>query len=98
TLGFTTLTIGHLNILSMAFAAVMVGIGIDFCIHFLSSYQDYRQQGKNNLQALAWASNTVGKGIFTAAITTAVAFLCAGLTDFVGVAELGVIAGGGVML
>lgn len=98
TLGFTTLAIGHLNILSMAFAAILVGLGIDFGIHLLSSYQHYRQEGWENNDALALASDTVGKGIITAAVTTSVAFLCAGLTDFPGVAELGIIAGGGVLL
>jgi len=98
TLGFTTLAIGHLNILSMAFAAILVGLGIDFGIHLLSSYQHYRQDGWDNATALGMASDTVGKGIVTAAVTTSVAFLCAGLTDFPGVAELGIIAGGGVLL
>ncbi|MCA8985690.1 MAG: MMPL family transporter [Planctomycetaceae bacterium] len=98
TLGYTTLAVGHLNILSMAFAAILVGLGIDFGIHLLSSYQGYRQQGVPRIRALGLASDTVGKGIITAAVTTAVAFLCAGLTDFPGVAELGLIAGGGVLL
>ncbi len=98
TLGYTTLAVGHLNILSMAFAAILVGLGIDFGIHLLSSYQDHRQRGESRVRSLGLASDTVGKGIVTAAVTTAVAFLCAGLTDFPGVAELGVIAGGGVLL
>ncbi|MCG6157311.1 MMPL family transporter [Rubinisphaera margarita] len=98
TLGATTVLIGHLNILSMAFVAILVGLGIDFGIHLLSSFQDFRQAGNEVPESLARAGHTVGRGIVTAALTTAVAFLCAGLTDFPGVAELGIIAGVGVLL
>ncbi len=98
TLGATTVLIGHLNILSMAFVAILVGLGIDFGIHLLSSFQDFRKAGDDVPEALARAGHTVGRGIVTAAFTTSVAFLCAGLTDFPGVAELGIIAGVGVLL
>lgn len=98
TLGATTFLIGHLNILSMAFAAILVGLGIDFGIHLLSSYQDFRSQGRAVDASLSLAGHTVGRGIVTAALTTSVAFLCAGLTEFPGVAELGIIAGVGVLL
>ena len=98
TLGLTTVLIGHLNILSMAFAAILVGLGIDFGIHLLSSYLEYREKNEGVIRAVALASDTVGKGIITAAVTTSIAFLCAGVTDFPGVAELGIIAGCGVLL
>lgn len=98
TLGLTTVIIGHLNILSMAFAAILVGLGIDFGIHLLSSYLDYRKKDHSVIRSLSLASDTVGKGIITAAVTTSIAFLCAGVTDFPGVAELGIIAGSGVLL
>ncbi len=98
TLGLTTVLIGHLNILSMAFAAILVGLGIDFGIHLLSSYLDYREKNVSVVRSISLASDTVGKGIITAAVTTSIAFLCAGVTDFPGVAELGIIAGCGVLL
>ncbi len=98
TLGLTTVLIGHLNILSMAFAAILVGLGIDFGIHLLSSYLEFRENNESVVRSISLASDTVGKGIITAAITTSIAFLCAGVTDFPGVAELGIIAGCGVLL
>ncbi len=98
TLGLTTVLIGHLNILSMAFAAILVGLGIDFGIHLLSSYLEYREKNEGVIRSISLASDTVGKGIITAAVTTSIAFLCAGVTDFPGVAELGIIAGCGVLL
>ncbi|MDB5336770.1 MAG: hopanoid biosynthesis associated transporter like protein HpnN, partial [Planctomycetaceae bacterium] len=48
--------------------------------------------------ALLETSGTVGPGILTAAATTSLAFFCAIFTDFLGVAELGLIAGGGILL
>ncbi len=96
--GFTTLVIGHLNILSVAFASIVIGLGNDFAVHLLSRYLDRRHHGRDSRRALVEASATVGPGIVTGAITTALAFFCAAFTSFLGVAELGIIAGGGLIL
>ena len=40
--GFVTLAVGHLNILSAAFSAVLIGLGIDFAIHYVASYLNLR--------------------------------------------------------
>jgi len=96
--GFTTLAIGHLNILSVSFAAILIGLGIDFGIHYLSRYLELRHHGSELRPALCESSASVGTGILTAAVTTSLAFFCAGLTEFLGVAELGIIAGAGVLL
>jgi uncharacterized protein len=96
--GFTTLVVGHLNILSVSFAAILIGLGIDFAIHYLAMYLDLRHHGKDLQAALEDCSSRVGVGIVTAAVTTSLAFFCASLTEFLGVAELGIIAGGGVLL
>lgn len=98
TFGLTAVTIGHLNILSLSFAVILIGLGIDFAIHYLSRYLQLRHEGEGLYDALVNASGSVGTGIVTAAVTTALAFLSAVATDFVGIAELGMIAGGGVLL
>ncbi|MEW4491071.1 MMPL family transporter [Thalassoglobus sp. JC818] len=97
-LGYTTLTIGHLNILSVSFAAILIGLGIDFAIHYMARYLELRHHDEEFHRSLALTSRSVGTGIVTAAVTTSMAFLCATFTDFLGVAELGVIAGGGILL
>ena len=97
-LGFTTLAVGHLNILSMSFGAILVGLGIDFGIHFFTRYDQARQSCSDGDEALRETARSVGPGISTGAITTALAFLTASLTHFRGVAELGIIAGGGIVL
>ncbi|MBM81534.1 MAG: hypothetical protein CMJ78_13215 [Planctomycetaceae bacterium] len=96
--GYTTAVIGHLNILSVSFAVILIGLGIDFAIHYLTCYLQQRHEGRQLLTALEDSSRSVGMGIVTAAVTTSLGFFCATMTTFLGVAELGIIAGGGVIL
>jgi len=96
--GMTTLTVGHLNILSVSFAAMLVGLGIDFAIVYLERYIDLRHGAATAREAIVDAAGRVGPAIVTAAMTTSAAFFAAVLTDFAGVAELGIIAGSGILL
>ncbi|MEX1230304.1 MAG: MMPL family transporter [Planctomycetaceae bacterium] len=98
TFAFATLAVGHLNILTISFTAILVGLGIDFSIHFLSRYLQLRHEGEALRPAIVETSGNVGLGIVTSALTTGLAFFCATLTPFLGVAELGIIAGGGIIL
>jgi len=97
-MGYITLAIGHLNILSSAFAVILIGQGIDFSMYYVAKYLELRKRIASTRQALVQTIATVGPGVATGAITTAVAFFMAGLTEFTGVAELGIIAGGGILL
>jgi hopanoid biosynthesis associated RND transporter like protein HpnN len=96
--GFTTLAVGHLNILSVSFAAMLIGIGIDYSTVYLLRYLECRHEGLDAQAAVIATGSSVGAGILTAAISSSVAFFCAVLTDFAGVAELGIIAGGGILI
>ncbi len=98
TFGWATFAVGHLNILSVSFAATLIGIGIDYGIHFVSRYLKLRDARLNSTEALTQAMAGVGPAIATGAITTAISFFAAGMTNFTGVAELGIIAGGGILL
>ena len=91
-------SVGHLNILSVTFTVTMIGVGIDYGTYYVGRYLEMRRRGLDCEDALLETSATVGPGILTGAITTAVAFFSAALTSFVGVAELGLIAGGGILL
>ena len=95
---FVTLVVGHLNILSAAFAVILIGLGIDFGIHYVSSYLRLRKLGHDCRTALITTAADVGPGVVTGGVTTAAAFFMAGLTEFTGVRELGIIAGGGILL
>jgi hopanoid biosynthesis associated RND transporter like protein HpnN len=96
--GFATLAIGHLNILSSAFGAILIGQGIDFGVYYLAGYFQHREKLGASSAALLETARSVGPGIATGAISTAIAFFAAGFTDFTGVAEMGIIAGGGILL
>ncbi|HWL10411.1 MAG TPA: MMPL family transporter, partial [Planctomicrobium sp.] len=96
-MGFATIVVGHLNILSMTFVTILIGVG-DYGTHYVASYLENRHKGLPLLDALGTTSRVVGPGIVTAAITTSLSFFAAAFTTFQGVAELGIIAGGGILL
>lgn len=96
--GYVTLAVGHLNILSVTFTVTLIGIGIDFGTYYVARYMQLRREHRSCAEAVVETSRAVGPSISTGAITTAIAFFAAGLTSFTGVAELGIIAGGGLIL
>ncbi|MGW8257975.1 MAG: MMPL family transporter, partial [Thermoguttaceae bacterium] len=97
-LGYTVLTVGHLNILSSAFGAILTGLGINYGIYIIARYLQLREAGKTIEEALLETAGSVAPGLTVGMIATAAAFYMAGFTEFIGVAELGLIAGGGVVL
>jgi hypothetical protein len=96
--GWAAASVGHLNILSVSFTAMLIGLGIDYATIYLIKYLDLRHKGWGVHGALMESVTSVGPGTLVAAASTAAAFAVALLTDFTGVAELGVIAGGGILL
>jgi hypothetical protein len=97
-LGFTTLAIGHLNILTITFAPMLIGLAMDFGIHFISRYEEEMRNRRTETQALERATALTGQGIIAGGVTMAVAFLAMALTDFRGIGEMGIISGCGVLL
>ncbi len=96
-LGWTTLTVGHLNILSSAFAVMLIGMG-DYGVLWVTRFGEERRAGSDLAQAMRKTAMNVGPSILTAALATALAFYAAMLADLKAVAELGWIAGSGVLL
>ena len=96
TMAFTTAVVGHLNILTVTFAPILVGIAIDFGVHLISRYEEEIRRGRSNEEALRKAMVYTGMGVVTGALTTAGAFLAMAATDFRGIQEMGVICGGGL--
>jgi uncharacterized protein len=96
--GFATLAVGHLNILSMVFAIMLIGIGIEYGIQLVLRYQEELAGGADFPDAIAVSLNRNIWSIIMAAATVAAAFLTFVFTDFNGIAELGIIAAGGVVI
>ena len=96
-LAFTVLVVGHLNIISQAFVLMMLGLGIDFSIQFVGRYEEERRRGNDILKAIENTMQNTGIAIITGGGTTAVAFYTMCFNDFIGLAELGIIAGTGII-
>lgn len=96
--GAIALTIGYVNVLSIAFGSILFGLGIDYGIYYVARYLQLRRETDSTTEALAATAASTGPGVLTGAVTAALAFFAAGLTEFPGVAQLGIIAGSGVLL
>jgi hopanoid biosynthesis associated RND transporter like protein HpnN len=98
TLAFATLVIGHLNILTITFLPILIGLAIDYGVHLISRYEEELRHGRSEEAALIKAMVYTGQGIFTGGLTTAGGFLAMGLTNFKGIQEMGIICGGGLLI
>jgi uncharacterized protein len=98
TLAFATLTVGHLNILTITFVPILIGLAIDFGVHLVTRYEEELRKGKTKEEALTKAMVFTGQGIFVGALTTAGAFLAMWFTNFKGIQEMGIICGGGLLV
>ena len=98
TLGITSVTIGHLNIISQAFIVMLLGLGFDFGIQILGRYEEEMGRGKSSADSVEITLTTTGKALLTGGGTTAAAFYAMCFNDFTGLTELGWIAGSGVVM
>jgi uncharacterized protein len=90
--------VGSLNLLSIAFAVLFVGLGVDFGIQFSVRYRSERFKNDNLAEALAEGARRSAVPLSLAAMATAAGFLCFLPTDYRGIAELGKIAGAGMLV
>ncbi len=98
TAGFAAITVGHLNVISIAFATLYIGLGVDYAVHICLYYRERRVRGYTNHQAIHHSMKGVGSSLFLCALTTALGFLSFIPTAYAGVSELGIISGGGIFI
>ena len=98
TVGLISLTVGRLNLISSAFLAILFGIGIDFGIYLIRRTAEEIDRGRSKEDAVRIAVTASGRSVLTGGLTTGLAFLAVGWTDFVGFSELGLTAGMGVLV
>lgn len=98
TMAFATAAVGHLNILTITFVPILIGLAIDFGVHLVTRYEEELRQGRSPEESMTKALVFTGQGIFTGAFTTAGAFLAMVFTDFKGIQEMGIICGGGLLV
>ena len=98
TANFTAVAVGHFNLISVSFAVLFIGLGVDFGIHLCMRYREFSGQGSDHADALRKTARDVGSSIALCAVTTAIGFFAFVPTDFIGVAELGLISGAGMLI
>jgi hopanoid biosynthesis associated RND transporter like protein HpnN len=95
---FAALAVGTLNLVSVGFGVLFVGIAVDFAIQFSVRYREFRFETGDPATAMTETARRVGVQILIAALATAAGFLAFVPTAFSGVAELGLIAGAGMIM
>ena len=90
--------VGSLNLLSIAFAVLFVGLGVDFGIQYSVRYRSERFKNDDLGLALEEGARRAAVPLSLAAMATAAGFLCFLPTDYKGISELGEIAGAGMVI
>jgi uncharacterized protein len=102
TYGFTTIFVGHLQVLSVIIAPILLGLGDAFAVHVAVRFEIIRHKFSDDQQgfraAMREAFMDMGPGIITGALITAAAFGTTAFTQFTGVAEMGLISAAGIVL
>jgi hypothetical protein len=98
TAAFTALVIGRLNLISVTFAVLFVGLGVDFGIHVVLRYREEVLRGAALLQAIENAALGVAGALTLSALCAALGFLSFVPTAYMGLAELGAISAFGMLV
>ena len=96
--GFAAVSVGTLNMISVAFAVLFIGLGIDYAVHVILRFAEERARGADGKQAAVAAVRAISVPLGLCTLTTSLAFLAFAPTDFVGMAQLGIIAAGGIVI
>ncbi len=97
TSAYAILAVGQYNTISIIFLVMFIGLGVDFAIHLSLRYQEELRH-KDIDQALLSTNRDLGPAITLCGITSAIGFLSFVPTEYVGLAELGIISGGGMII
>ena len=98
TLAWAKLTVGGLNLVTSFLPSLILGLGIDYGIHFIAHYTEERQRGLRIGPALESTILQKGTAMLTAALTTSFVLFGLGLARSPGLVEMGIIAGMGILL
>ncbi len=90
--------VGHVGLVSMAFGILFIGLGVDFAIHLGMAYASARRLGQSHHDSLTHSVEEVGPSLVLCTFTTAIGFYVFVPTPFIGLAELGLIAGTGMVI
>ena len=86
----------ELNMVTVGFCAILIGLGVDFAILIFGRYQQARDEGVDHQGAVSTSIASLGRAIFFGALTTAVGFLALLLSGSAGFTQLGVLIAIGI--
>lgn len=98
TFGFAAVTVGELNLLSVVFALVLVGIGVDYGVHIVMRTIEATHRGCTAEESVRTAIYHTGPGIVLGVACTVCTFYAVLGSDFKGLAELGLVGGTGILI
>jgi hopanoid biosynthesis associated RND transporter like protein HpnN len=90
--------VGALNMISVAFMVLFVGLGVDFGVQFGVKYREERNRDNRLSAALMHTAHSIGVPLTLAAVAVALSFFSFLPTAYRGVSELGQIAGVGMFV
>ena len=97
-IGFATVAIGHLNLISVTFAILFIGLAVDFGIHLCLRCRELHHSGETLAAAVAGAVRATIAPLLLSALCAALGFLAFVPTHYIGLAELGLIAAAGMFI
>ncbi len=97
TAGIVGIYPGRLNLMTIMFAVILVGLGIDYSIHIISVYSERRTIDRDSVSAMEQTLLRAGGGIITGALTTAAAFFALSISVTRGIKEMGIVLGIGIL-
>lgn len=95
---FAALAVGHLNLISVGFGVLFIGMAVDFSIQLVMRFKEESENGHDLAEALQRAARGSGPAVVIASVAAAIGFLSFVPTDYRGLAELGIISGGGMLI
>jgi hopanoid biosynthesis associated RND transporter like protein HpnN len=98
TLGFAIAFVGRLNLISVAFGVLFIGLGIDYSIQYCIRYRELMASGLGHHEALVGTAKGLGVSMLLCTAAAAIGFYSFLPTPYTGVSELGLIAGTGMLI
>lgn len=95
---YACLTVGSFNTLSLVFLVMFFGLGVDFALHYSLRIEESLVRADEAAAPLENATNDIGTALLLCTVTSGMAFLGFYPTEYRGLAELGIISAGGMLI
>lgn len=97
TAALAMITVGQYNTISIIFLVMFIGLGVDFAVHLCLKYQESRTRHDKHT-ALIETGTDLGPAIMLCGITSALGFISFVPTEYIGIGQMGIISGGGMII